>query len=209
MQAGVITNTLPGGGTGGANGNTHYMAIQRSGGPGSAGAIFSSPAGTSGSLSVQWDMYDVGPGANWQIYLSDSSQNPFGNVGPFVQATYYGVSSTDMEIATRTTPSYTFNDLGGLPTNAWVHMDLEVNLAAQNYQFLANGNSLGTWGYINPGTVGPLNSLFFYGANNAGETLYLDNVNVNYTPVPEPVTLSLLSLSSLFVLRRAGRVRKC
>ena len=73
IQAGVITNTLPGGGTGGADGNPNYLAIQRSGGPGWAAANFASPAGTSGNLSVQWDMYDVGPGKNFQILLSDAA----------------------------------------------------------------------------------------------------------------------------------------
>jgi hypothetical protein len=183
IQAGVITNTLPGGGTGGAAGNTHFMAITRSGGHSEANADFSSPAGINGTLSVQWDMYDVSPG-NFIFELEDASTDT-GNVGPYIECTDFNPpNSGDIEIATRTGPSGTYNDLGGAPNNAWIHMDLEVNLVAESYQFLVNGVSKGTFGYINPGTVGPFKALNIEGQSNAGETIYLDNVNVNYTPGP-------------------------
>jgi len=205
IQAGVITNTLPGGGTGGANGNPNYLAIQRSGGPGWAAANFASPAGTSGTLSVNWDMYDVGPGKNFQILLSDAagSSAPFGNNGPLIEASYYApANSGDMELGALA-PSY--NDLGGFPDNAWVHMDMEVNLSAQTYQLLVNNVSEGTFAYYQP--TGPLQSLDFYGASNAGEVLYVDNINVVDTPVPEPGTLSLFAIGSVFALRRLRRKR--
>ena len=201
IQAGVITNTLPGGGTGGAGGNPNYMAIQRNGGPGWAAANFASPAGNSGNLSVQWDMYDVGPGSLFQIYLSDASGSSaaFGNVGPILEASYYTpVNSGDMELGALT-PSYT--DLGGYPNNAWVHMDMEVNLAADTYQLLVNNVSKGTFPYY-PDGAGSLKSLDFYGASNAGETLYVDNINVVDTPVPEPASLSLLVVGSLIAFKR-------
>jgi hypothetical protein len=196
IQAGVITNTLPGGGTGGADGNTHYMALQRSGGQGNADAVFSSPAGTTGTLSVQWDMYGIAPSSghnNWEIFLSDTA-NANGNEGPLIEASDYAApSSTDMEIGALTTPSGTYNDLGGFPDNAWIHMDMEVNLSAETYQLFVNNTLVAqpnsgttTWGYLNSGTVGPFKSLDFYGASNAGETLYVDNVNVDYTPVGGP-----------------------
>jgi hypothetical protein len=206
IQAGVITNTLPGGGTGGADGNPNYLAIQRSGGPGWAAANFASPAGTSGNLSVQWDMYDVGPGSLFQIYLSDAagSSAAFGNVGPIIEASYYTpVNSGDMELGALT-PSY--DDLGGYPNNAWVHMDMEVNLAAETYQLLVNNVLEGTFPYY-PDAAGSLKSLDFYGASNAGETLYVDNISVVETPVPEPATLSLLSLGGLLAFRRPGHRR--
>jgi hypothetical protein len=207
IQAGVITNTLPGGGTGGADGNSNYLAIQRSGGPGWAAADFASPAGTSGNLSVQWDMYDVGPGRNFQIFLSDAagSSAPYGNNGPLIEASYFSpASSGDMELGTLA-PSY--NDLGGFPDNAWVHMDMEVNLGAETYQLLVNSVSEGTFAYY-PDSSGPLKALQFYGASSANETLYVDNINVVYTPVPEPATLSLLSLGGLLAFRRPGRWRQ-
>jgi hypothetical protein len=184
IQAGVITNTLPGGGTGGANGNPNYLAIQRSGGPGWAAANFASPAGTSGTLSVNWDMYDVGPGRNFQILLSDASGSsaPFGNNGPLIEASYFSpANSGDMELGALA-PSY--NDLGGFPNNAWVHMDMEVNLSAQTYQLLVNNVSEGTFAYYQP--TGPLQSLDFYGNSNAGETLYVDNINIVDTPSGGP-----------------------
>ena len=191
IQAGVITNTLPGGGTGGADGNPNYLAIQRSGGPGWAAANFASPAGTSGNLSVQWDMYDVGPGQIFQIFLTDAagSSAPFGNNGPLIEASYFSpVNSGDMELGALA-PSY--NDLGGYPNNAWVHMDMEVNLSAETYQLFVNNTlavapstGTSTFAYYQP--TGPLESLDFYGGSNAGETLYVDNISVVDTPAGGP-----------------------
>ena len=188
FQAGVITNTLPAGGTGGAAGNTHYMAMQRSGGHGEADADFSTPASTTGTLSAQWDMYQVGPGRNW-VFLLEDTPSDTGNVGPYIESSYFAPpSSTDMEMATRTGPGATYNDCGGFPDDSWVHMDLEVNLSAETYQLFINNTlmrepSTGqtTWGYVNPGTVGPFQSLIFDGGSNAGETLYVDNVVVTET----------------------------
>jgi hypothetical protein len=213
LQAGVITNTLPGGGTGGADGNRNYFAMQRPVGDYIqwAAANFASAAGTSGNLSVQWDLYDVGPGSGFYIYLTDAAgvSAPYGNQGPQIIASYYTpVNSVDMELGALT-PS--FNDLGGYPDNAWVHMDMEVNLAAETYQFLVNGVSKGTFAYYQ--TTGPLKSLDFYSAYSDMATIFVDNISVVDTPlpavvVPEPVTLSLLSLGSLFLFRRPrGRTR--
>jgi len=206
IQAGVITNTLPGGGTGGAAGNPNYLAIQRpAGGTGWASADFSSAAPSSGNLSVQWDMYDVGPGKNFEIQLGDSTNAAAANVGPLLEASWYSpASSTDMELGALQ-PGYT--DLGGFPDNAWVHMDMEVNLGAETYQLLVNSVSEGTFAYY-PDSSGPLKALQFYGASSANETLYVDNINVVYTPVPEPATLSLLSLGGLLAFRRPGRWRQ-
>ena len=214
-QAGVITNTLPGGGTGGADGNKNYFAMQRAVGDDIqwAAANFASAAGTSGNLSVQWDLYMVGPGSGFYIYLSDAagSSAPYGNQGPQLLASYYTpVNSVDMELGLLT-PSY--NDLGGYPNNAWVHMDMEVNLAAETYQFLVNGVSKGTFAYFQP--TGTLKSLDFYSAYSDMATIFVDNINIVETPlpadsvpIPEPVTLSLLSLGSLFLFRRPrGRTR--
>jgi hypothetical protein len=213
MQAGVITNTLPGGGTGGADGNTHYMAITRSGGPGDADADFASPASTNGTLSVQWDMYQVGPGRNWEISLQDALGNA-GNTGPLIESSYFApANSGDMELATRTGPTGTYNDCGGFPDNSWVHMDMEVNLSAETYQVFVNSALMvepstgqSTWTYINGGTVGPFKELLFNGSSNAGETLYVDNVVVTDT-VPEPVSLSVLLVGGLVALgRRRSRM---
>jgi hypothetical protein len=107
------------------------------------------------------------------------------------------------------TPSY--NDLGGYPNNAWVHMDMEVNLAADTYQFLVNGVSKGTFGYYQP--TGALKSLDFYSAYSDMATIFVDNISVVDTSlpaiaIPEPVTFSLLSVGSLFLFRRPrGRTR--
>jgi hypothetical protein len=192
IQAGVITNTLPGGGTGGADGNTHYMAIQRPSGASSsyATAVFSQAVST-GTLSVQWDDYQVGPGRNFQIYLDDSA-GAFGNPGPFIESSYYSPpNSGDQELTVISTDPGD-DDIGGFPNNAWVHMDMEVNLSAQTYQLLVNGVSQGTFNYYDPGSQGPLQSLSFYGVSSADETLYVDNVDVTYTPVPEPASCTLL-----------------
>jgi autotransporter-associated beta strand protein len=199
IQAGVITNTLPGGGTGGANGNTHYMAISRSGGFSETDAEFSQAASTTGTLSVQWDMYDVGPGRNFIFELEDTPTDT-GNVGPYIETSNFNPpSSGDMEIATRTGPGGTYNDLGGAPNNAWVHMDLEVDLAAQDYQFIVDGVSKGTFGYINPGTVGPFVALNIEGQSNAGETIYVDNVVVTNTlPGPNNLTWNNASANKLW-----------
>ena len=80
--------------------------------------------------------------------------------GPLIMASYYTpINSGDMEFGPLT-PSY--NDLGGYPNNAWVHMDMEVNLAADTYQLLVNNVSEGTFAYYQP--TGPLESLDFYSA---------------------------------------------
>ena len=201
IQAGVIQNTLPGGGTGGADGNSNYMAIQRnSGQTGYADAAFSSPAGTSGNLSVQWDMYGVPPAGghnNFVIFLSDTD-NEDGNIGPYILLSNYNPpTSTDMEILSRAGPTAgTVADLGGFPDNAWIHMDMEVNLTAETYQLFINNTLVdqpntgqNTFGYIDSGTVGPFKSLLFDGASAEGETLYVDNVDVDYTP-PAPLSLT-------------------
>jgi hypothetical protein len=127
----------------------------------------------------------VGPGSLFQIYLSDAagSSAAFGNVGPIIEASYYTpVNSGDMELGALT-PSY--DDLGGYPNNAWVHMDMEVNLAAETYQLLVNNVLEGTFPYY-PDAAGSLKSLDFYGASNAGETLYVDNISVVDTPLGPP-----------------------
>jgi fibronectin-binding autotransporter adhesin len=207
IQAGVITNTLPGGGTGGADGNTHYMALERNSSPGNAIAVFSNPAGTSGNLSVQFDMYDIGPGTNFSISLSDQTVLSGQQQGPYVLSSYFPTGSGPvMALAPRVYPNATYDQVetgatGSFTTTAWVHMDMEVNLSEQTYQLyvdgiLAHANpDQGVDGgyaftyYNAPGTVKPFESLLFNGASAAGESIYVDNVVVTDTAAG-PATLT-------------------
>lgn len=210
IAAGIITNTPPGGG---ANGNTHYMAMQRTNDNFNAmAALFSMPVtAANGTLDIQWD--EASDGSSYDSWLSTTpnfNQNGAagGNVTGFFRRNY-PVQNNIRVYSNNWGNSQDFSDAYHVSTafGHWFHMEQQVDLAAQTYNLYVDNTLVGSnLPYIASQTAGYGISEIVWGGTFTGGSLYIDNLvaTVSIGPtVPEPVTGSLMLLSGgLFLLRR-------
>lgn len=91
--------------------------------------------------------------------------------------------------------------------NAWNHLNLTFNFSTLVVSAQLNGVDIGVSGAMDP-TLTTLNDVDLYAAKNPGSTsqgLYFDDYSVQSSPVPEPASMTGLSLGALALLRRRRR----
>jgi len=198
-----VTNLAP---PGGAGGSSNYLRIHRGGGAdtGIDAAFQDWNAGlNSGVVTMEWDMFIptgqtgfVGGFYVTQYLDNDHSNGTSGSLATFffradgsIRQSFGGFNNNPDLPGVAATPGQ------------WQHYVLVNDLTAQTYTLSIDGTTSAAFGYNFPLIPGAGARGFTFNGQE-GKEYYVDNVSI---VIPEPASLGLLAVTSLFVAARRRR----